>query len=118
MANATDELTAGTAVEVYGVPGSWTDCPADILDVEEIRHGARVRWQDDDVDAPLIHSADLEIEWQSADRSCGLEAGYCVSGDAPEWILDYVARWAMGQASGRADYASELRAELRAEAGW
>lgn len=89
-----------------------------ILDVTETAAGVRVTWQDDDVDAPLIHSADLELEWQAAEPDVGIAAGYCVYGDAPDWVLDHVAQWAIAGDCDAADDASELRAELRAEAGW
>ena len=88
-----------------------------ILDVTETASGVRVTWLDDDVDA-VEQTADLEVWYEAADRSCGISAGYCVTGDAPEWVLEYVAERADAQARDEDDYASELRAELRAEAGW
>lgn len=86
-----------------------------ILDVTGIHRGVRVTWLDED-DAKQV--SDLETHYERPDRSCGDPGGYCVSGDAPDWVLEFVAEWADAQASGRADDASELRAELRAEAGW
>jgi hypothetical protein len=88
-----------------------------ILDVTETASGVRVTWLDDDVDA-VEQTADLEVWYEAADRSCGISAGYCVTGDAPDWVCEYVAERADAQACDAADYANELRAELRAEAGW
>ena len=86
-----------------------------ILDVTETAAGVRVTWLDED-DAEQV--SELATHYERPDRSCGHYGGYVATGDAPAWVLEFVAAWADAQASGRADDARELRAELRAEAGW
>ena len=87
--------------------------PYDLLDYVAIDGGLRVTWQDDD-EAP--HTADVSLEYQPAERDCGINAGWIADGDAPEWVLEYAQAWAEADASDAADDASERRAESRAEA--
>ena len=87
----------------------------EILDITETATGVRVAWLDDDIDA-VEQSADVTYWYERPDRSVGICGGYVADGDAPDWILDHVARWAEAQASGRADDAAERRAEARMEA--
>lgn len=97
---------------------TWADVPGDVLSIAEIHRGVRVTWQDDDEAAPVIHTAELELEYERPDRSVGLNGGYSVVGDAPAWVLEHVAEWALERAADDLEAAAEQRAEYRAEAGW
>jgi hypothetical protein len=87
--------------------------PYDLVDYVAINAGLRVTWQDDDA---AQHTADVSLEYQPAERDCGINAGWVADGDAPEWVLEWAAEWADADARDAADYASERRAEARMEA--
>ena len=85
-----------------------TPRPFDLVDYVAIGGGLRITWQDDDAEQ---HTADVSLEYERGDRSCGVNAGWLADGNAPEWVLEWAQAWADADASDAADYASECRAE-------
>lgn len=87
--------------------------PYDLVDYVAIGGGLRITWQDDDA---AQHTADVSLEYQPAERDCGIDAGWLADGNAPEWVLEWAQAWADAGDRDAADDASERRAECRAEA--